>query len=100
MGLQGHDTSSLHCPVPGWLWKGLMGTLGGDLWRLHALGAFLGRKVAHAECARCFPAMVNINEAVGARPSGRPGLSWWGGMEIKLCTLDRAFNLASEAAGA
>lgn len=70
------------------------------MWCWHALGAFLGRKVAHAECARCFPAVVNINEAVGARPSGRPGLSRRGGMEIMLCTLDRAFTLASEAAGA
>lgn len=61
---------------------------------------FLGGKVAHAMCTCCFPAMVNINEAVGAGPSGRPGLPWWGGMEIMLCTLDRDLNLASEAAGA
>ena len=30
-------------------------------------------------CAHGFPAMVNINEAVGARPSGRPGLPGVGG---------------------
>lgn len=61
---------------------------------------------AGGPCHVCplFSAMVNINEAVGAGPSGRPGLPpvgvGVGEMEIMLCILDRAFNLASEAVGA
>ena len=60
--------------VPAWLCEGLTGPLGGDccVWRLRAPCAFLGGKAARAVCAHGFPAMVNINEAVGARPSGRP----------------------------
>ena len=55
-------------------------------------------RVARAYVHQCFEAVVNINKAVGARPSGRPRLSGGEEREIVLCTLDRAFNPASEAA--
>lgn len=74
--------------------KGPPGTYRGHLLRVHFC---VGRRLKPV-CGCCFPAAVNINEAVGARPSGRPGLPRWEGMEIMLCTLDRALNPASEAA--
>ena len=49
------------------------------MWHLESPCAFLGGKAARAVCAHCFPEMVNINETVGARPSGRPGLPGVGG---------------------
>lgn len=83
--LEGSRAASWGCGdlrlVPAWLCEGLTGPLGGDccVWRLRAPCAFLGGKAARAVCAHGFPAMVNINEAVGARPSGRPGLPGVGG---------------------
>lgn len=77
-----------------WAVKGLQGTYRDNVLRVHFC---VGRQLKPV-CGCCFPAVVNINEAVGARPSRRPGLPQWEGMEIMLCTLDRALNLASEAA--
>jgi hypothetical protein len=62
--------------------------------RGRAVCAVLPGKVAGACVHDCFAAVVNINKTRGARPSGRPGLPRWGGMEIMLCTLDRASNPA------
>lgn len=60
--------------------------------------ALMCGRVARAYVHQCFEAVVNINKAVGARPSGRPRLPGGEEREIVLCTLDRAFNPASEAA--
>lgn len=67
--------------VPAWLWEGLTGTLRGDQLRVAFTSPGVrsfpgggGGGGARSVRACRSPVMVNINEAVGARTTGRPGL--------------------------